>query len=673
MRVYIKDERLRMIESHEQNAATPEGICLKGLSYIERVYSPDRLLYPLSRKKDATEFERISWDAAYNILTGQLARIKNQFGAQSILYYSGSGTKGLLNAVGIEFWKLFGGCTTTYGDLCWPAGLEPTRLMLGDNKHNVPWDIANAKLIIMWGKNPAETNIHQMVFIDKALEAGAKLIVIDPRRTQSAERAHLLLQPRPGTDGALALALAHILIKNELIDTHFIKKNVYGFPEFQKHVSRFTPEKASKLTDIPLKYIYDLASDIGNIKPVTINAGFGMQRYSNSGQTIRAIISLLALTGNIGHSGAGWIYANLQSHIFDSVKDPLASYPPRKKDGIMRVSVSTSLLGEHILSTKDPPIKMIWVERGNPVTQNPDTNTVLKAFRSVDFRVVIDQFLTDTAREADLILPAKTFFEQSDVIGAYWHPYIQLKQKMIEPPGEVKPESEIYHHLATHFGYSSAKMAGRIPGPSDQEINSYLTQRLKSFPQITLDRLKMGPVIAPQNQEIAFSDLKFQTPSNKIELQSEEATKRWNVNSLPDYIEPVESIFNSKANQNKYPLYFMTPNTKNRIHSQFNNLKYIRQFSAKPQLTMHPQDAHNRDISSGDLVEIYNDRGYVHVEVNIDFGIKPGCVSMTNGWWISDGSAVNFLSRGRETDMGYGAAFHENLVEVKRIKNAPRI
>ena len=189
-----------------------------------------------------------------------------------------------------------------------------------------------------------------------------------------------------------------------------------------------TPERAMQITDVPVASIERLAEYIGEIKPLSINAGYGMQRYTNSGQTIRAIIALLAITGNIGKPGAGWIYANLQSHIFDSVKDPIAFYPPENADDIIRISISTALLGQHIIEANDPPIKMIWVERGNPVTQNPDTNIVQKAFRAVDFRIVIDQFMTDTAREADLILPAKTMFEQSDVIGAYWHPYIQLKQ-----------------------------------------------------------------------------------------------------------------------------------------------------------------------------------------------------------------------------------------------------
>jgi len=667
MRVLVEDGKIKAIESHPDNKATPEGVCLKVLSYIERVYSPDRILEPLKKNHTTNNFEPITWNEALDIIVDNLNRLKKNYGTQGILFYKGSGTKGLLNEVSMNFWKLFGGCTTTYGDLCWPAGLEATRLTLGENKHNAPWDIVNSKLIILWGKNSAETNIHQSPFILQALENGGKLIVIDPRRTQSAERAELLIQPRPGTDGALALGIAHLLIKNDLIDNHFITKHLLGYEKFKELALDYDPGKVSEITDIPVEYIHRISKYIGTIKPVTINAGFGLQRYTNGGQTMRAIISLLALTGNISKPGAGWIYANLQSHIFDKVKDPIASYPPDKSDENIRISVSTIRLGQDMLRANYPLIKMAWIERGNPITQNPETHTILKAFRALDFRVVVEQFLTDTAREADIILPAKTMFEQSDVIGAYWHPYIQLKQKMIEPPGKVKPETEIYYLLAQRLGFSEEDLVNKIPEPNDDAIEYFLNKKLELFPELTLTRLKDGPVIAPGTQEIAFSDFVFSTPSGKIELSSEEAKERWGLNSLPDYKEPDESIKNNSVDGRKYPLYLMTPNTKNRIHSQFNNLKLINQFSEKPIAIINPEDALIRGIQNNDVIKVFNDRGKIELKAQIDLGIKKGCISVSNGWWITEGGTVNYLSSGRETDMGYGAAFHENLVEIEKI------
>ncbi|MFC1725668.1 molybdopterin-dependent oxidoreductase [candidate division KSB1 bacterium] len=665
IKVSIEDGKIRKIEPHLLNKATAEGPCLKGLSYIERVYSPKRILYPLKRVAGTDEFERISWDTALKIITGKLKYFKKEFGPQSILFYTGSGTKGLLNGVSHNFWRMFGGYTTTYGDLCWPAGLEATRLTLGDNRNSAPWDIENSKLIIMWGKNTAETNIHQMVFIEKAIEKGAKLIVIDPRRTQTSERADLLIQPRPGTDGALALAVANLLIKNGKTDDAFIKQNVLGFSEFKEMVSEYTPEKASEITDVPVEYIKKLAEYIGTIKPVTICAGFGMQRYTNSGQTMRALISLLAVTGNFGKPGAGWLFANLNSQIFDEVKDPIAFFPPEIPDGVVRISVSTAKLGMDMLAQENPPLKMIWVERGNPVSQNPGTGSVLEAFRKLDFRVVVEQFLTDTAREADIILPAKTMFEQTDVINAYWHDYIQIKQKVIEPPGEVKPETLIYFLLAERLGFPEEDIKKHIPG-DDKAVESYLSEKLKPFPEITLEKLKEAPVLSPLHEEVAWSNFRFPTPSGKIELFSEEAADRWGVDPLPKFTEPAESVRKGDKVK-KYPFYMMTPNTKNSIHSQFHNLEMIREVMPSPYITVNPADAKGKGISDGEKVRIFNAKGELKLKVKYDFCIKRGCIVVYNGWWLKDKGAVNFLSLERETDMAYGAAFHENLVDIEKL------
>ncbi len=664
MTVEVEEGRLRRVLPNAGNLATAEGPCLKGLGYVERVASPDRILHPLRRSGDGS-FHPVSWSEAFDEIAHHLLRIREEYGPQSVLYFSGSGTKGLLNGVGTAFWRLFGGYTGTYGDLCWPAGLESTRLTLGDNKHSAPWDLANARLILLWGKNPAETNIHQMPFIETAVEAGARLVVVDPRRTETAERAELLVQPRPGSDLALALALAHILFREALVDEAFLDTHVVGHEGYREAVEACTPEWAEEITGVPARFIERLGVAVGTVKPLTICAGFGMQRYTNSGQTLRAIIALLALTGNIGRPGAGWQFANLQSAIFDEVKDPIAFYPPEKPDGIARISISTARLGPDMLATTDPPLKMAWVERGNPVIQNPDTSAVLEAFRRLDFRVVVEQFLRDTAREADIVLPAKTLFEQSDVIGAYWHPYIQLKQKVLDPPGQVKPESEIYRLLAERLGLPGD--AAAIPGPGDADIDAWLAARLAPFAGLSMELLRQGPVLAPGHEEVAFADLVFPTPSGRIELYSEEARRRWHVDELPLWVAPSEAVPAKAGDGEQHPLYFMTPTTKNRSHSQFGNLQMIRVHDPVPQLDISPADALTRGIHGGERVRVFNDRGSLEVRSRLDFGLRAGCVSLTNGWWLTDGAAVNILSAARETDMGHGAAFHENRVEVEKV------
>jgi len=666
-KVHVEDGKIKLIEPHPENRATPEGPCLKGLSYVERVHSPDRLLYPLRKKPGTETFHRISWEETFSLLSEKLAFFKERYGPQSILFYKASGMAGLLNAVPYEFWEMFGGCTITYGDLCWPAGLEATRLTLGENKHNVPWDLENAKLIIMWGKNAVESNVQEMIPVENAIEKGAKLVVIDPRRTPTADKADLLMQPKPGTDAALALGLARLLINENRIDHAFIQKQVLGFSRFKASVNEYTPELVQEITGIPVELIHKLAGYVGTLKPMTIIPGYGYQRYTNGGQTTRCMLALQVITGNIGKPGACWHYANLQSYVFDKILEPLSLYPDKNQDGVFRRTISIAKLGVDMLNAKDPALKMIWVERGNPVTQNPDTNSVLRAFRKLDFRVVIDQFLTDTAREADLILPAKSMFEQSDLVGSYWNPYVQLKQKVIDPPGEIKPESEIYYLLAKKMGWKNEEVMQRIPAPGDDAIEKWLQQKLEQFPELTLDKLKEGPLPAPNLQTIAFSDLLFRTPSGKIELFSGQARDMWNVEPLPTYSEPIEAGPSGKEKQ-QYPFNLLTPTTKNRIHSQFGNLNLIRQFDPHPTVEIASSDAQIKKIKNGDLVRVFNQRGEVILTAKINYSLLEGCLVIYNGLWISEGVGVNFLSAPRETDMGYGAAFHDNRVDIELVK-----
>ena len=659
-KVWIDQGKVVKIDPQALNKATPEGICLKGLSYVERVNSPKRILHPL--KKVNGKFIQISWEEAINEITEKLIYYKKEFSPQSILFYYASGMSGLLNGVSSNFWKMLGGATTVYGNLCWPAGLEATRLTFGENKHNAPWDLENARLIVVWGKNPAESNIQQMIPIEKAQQKGAKLMVIDPRRTASSERADLLAQPIPGTDGILALAIAKIIIENNWIDQEFIEKYVLGFNEFKESVLKINIEEASNESGVKVEFIEKLAKSIGTIRPMTLIPGYGMQRYSNGGQTTRCLMALSIITGNIGKPGACWHYADLQGDIFSEVKEPENYYPPEKPDGIFRKTIATARLGEDMLRLSNPELKMAWVERGNPVSQNPDSNKVKEAFRKLEFRVVVEQFMTDTAREADIVLPAKTMFEQSDIISSYWNPYVQLRQKVIEPLGEVKPETEIYYLLAKKLGFSDTEISKNIPYPSDESIEEWLTKQLEPFPEISLEKLKQGPVLSPVAQEVAFSDYIFNTPSGKIELYSETAKQKWSVNPLPSY----EATIEGKHQNSKYTFNLMSPNTKNRIHSQFGNLESIKAIDPEPLATISLSDAQKKGIQENDFIRVFNDRGELKIKVKIDASLRPGNIVIVNGYWHEEGACPNMLSKGRETDMGHGTAFHDNMVDFEK-------
>ncbi len=663
-KVWTDDGKVVKIDPEPLNKATSEGICLKGLSYIERVNSSKRILHPLKKVKD--KFIQISWEDALNEISEKLIFYKENYNPQSVLFYYASGMSGLLNSVSTNFWRMYGGATTVYGNLCWPAGLEATRLTLGENKHNVPWDLENTKLIVVWGKNPAESNIQQMIPIEKAQEKGAKLVFVDPRRTASSERADLLIQPIPGTDGILALTVAKILIENNQVDQKFIDKYVKGYEAFKESVLKINIKDASEECGVSEKFIYKLANYIGTVKPMTLIPGYGMQRYSNGGQTTRCLLALSVITGNIGNPGACWHYADLQGDIFSEIKEPLSYFPPENPDGIFRREIATAKLGEDMLKLSNPELKMAWIERGNPITQNPDSNKVKEAFRKLDYVVVVEQFMTDTAREANIVLPAKSMFEQSDIISSYWNPYVQLRRKVIEPISEVKPETEIYYHLAKKMGFDDLEIERNIPFPSDEAIEQWLSNLLRPFPSITLEKLKKGPVLTPVLQEIAFSDFKFKTPSSKIELLSDTAKQKWDVNSLPAYVKTKEGKRNKG---NKHPFNLMSPNTKNRIHSQFGNLESIKAIDPEPIATINSGDAINKAISENDFIRVFNDRGELKIKAKIDSSLRPGNIVIVNGYWHEEGSCPNVLSKGRETDMGHGTAFHDNMVDYEKLNN----
>lgn len=654
--VEVENNRIVGFRPQTLNKSTPEGPCLKGLSYAERNISKDRLLYPMKRTGDS--FQRISWDEAYNTISSKLLDLKEFYGPHAILYYAASGMSGLVNEISSNFWRLFGGATTVYGNLCWPAGLEATRLTLGANKHNVPEDLENARLIVLWGKNPAETNIHQMLFIHRALEKGAKLLVIDPRITPSADRADLVLRVKPGTDGLLALAMAKIIIDEGLHDQAFIYKNVLGFDAFRYHLASIDPASTAEECGVSLEAMQTAARWIAMEGPMTLVPGYGMQRFSNGGQTIRCLLALSVITGNIGKPGACWHYANLQSYIFDAIKEPESYYPDPEKDKPFRRIIPTAKLGESLLRTDDPPVKMAWVERGNPLSQNPDSNQVRQAFENMDFIVVVEQFMTDTAQMADIVLPAKSMFEQSDIIGSYWNPYVQLKQKVLDPPGEVKPESTLYFELAKNLGYPEEEILKWIPEPAEDVVD-WLKEKLSAFPEITWEQLQQGPVLPPELKKIPFDEGKFETLSGKIELYSEEAVNRWQVPPLPTH-EPI-----SRGEQ-AFPFQLLSPNTKNRIHSQFGNLQWIRQIDPSPLIHLHPADAREFAIVDGDTIRMFNARGEVRLPVKLDAQMKQGTILLYNGYWHQEGGSPNTLSTGLETDMGHGTAFHDTRVAIEK-------
>jgi len=654
--------RITRIDGDPENAATRGHVCLKGISYARRVTTEARLLHPMKRQPDGS-FAQVSWDEALGDIASRLERLRRDRGPESVLYYEASGSHGALGRLAMAFWHQFGGCTLTYGDLCWPAGLEATRLTYGANLHNHPRHTAASRFVLLWGHNPAETNVHQMRWVHDAQERGAIVALIDPRSTDTADAADVHLQPRPGTDAALALGIARVIVDSGLHDAAFLERHAVGVDRYLDRLREYPLERVASITGVRALEIGRLALDYARLKPALLVAGFGLQRHHHAGQTMRAVSLLAALTGNIGVAGGGWQYANLNSHC---LQDP--PLPPEPTS--VRRAIPVSRLGPALGELDAPRVAAAWVEKGNPASQNPRSLLVREAFERLDLLVVVDQFMTDTARLAHYVLPAKTMFEEEDLVTAYWHPYLQLRAKLWDPPGEVKTETEIWRLLSERFGFDT-----RYFPSGDEETRQLLLKMLPARPQqseavaqdsqsVLFDLLSRQPVDPTGDGDIAFADLRFPTPSGKIEFASEEAARLWGVDAVPEYVPLDEGHESSLAS--RYPLQLLSCKTRDRIHSQFGNLDWVQEIERPHRLDMHPVDAAARGLSEGDEAIVWNDRGRIALAVRLDEGLRPGVVHVLEGRCHNGDPDINQLTDAGVTDINHGATFYECLVEVAR-------
>jgi anaerobic selenocysteine-containing dehydrogenase/Fe-S-cluster-containing dehydrogenase component len=649
MLVTVENGRITRIEGDPLNPATGGRVCVKGLSYARRVVSPDRLLHPL-RRTAAGQFEPVSWNAALDDIAERLDRIRRAQGPEAVLYYEASGSHGALGRLAMAFWHQFGGCTLTYGDLCWPAGLEATRLTYGANLHNHPRLTADSRFILVWGHNPAETNVHQWRLVLDAQQRGARLAVVDPRSTDTTDAADVHLQPRPGTDAALALGLARAIVDEGLEDRAFLAAHAAGADSYLARLRDYPLDRVASITGVPEEDIRDLAREYARTRPALLIAGFGLQRNHHAGQTMRAVALLPALTGNVGVAGGGWQYANLASHVLGDV--PLPPEPAAVRRGL-----PVSRLGPGLAELAEPAVAAAWVEKGNPASQNPRSPLVRDAFSRLDLLVVVDQRLTDTARLAHYVLPAKSLFEEEDVCTAYWHPYVQRRAKVLEPPGEVKTETEIWRRLSSHLGFDTSWF------PADEHAARTMLEGMLPT-GLTLEGLACRPGLAAGVKDVAFEDRVFPTPSGRVEFVSAEAERLWGIDPVPDYVPLAEG--HESPRTSRFPLQLLSCKTRDRIHSQFGHVDWVRQVERPHLLDIHPADAAARGLAEGDVAAVFNDRGRVELGVRLDAGLRPGVVHILEGRCHEGDPDVNALTDAGVTDVNHGGTFYECLVEVER-------
>jgi anaerobic selenocysteine-containing dehydrogenase len=663
MLVYVKDEKVIKIEGDPDHPITRGHLCLKGYANVQKINSPDRVKYPLMRvdARGKGSFKRISWDEAFDYIINKLNYTKQKYGAESLAEYTYSGNREhMAKAVSKRFLNLYG-ATQTVGSFCVLSGFSGSYHTLGFQHTMSPeiWS-EHAELIMLVGRNPSATNPHLYPFLYKAMDRGAKLIVVDPYVTAVASKADLHLRPRPGTDGAMALGMIHHIIENDLHDMEFIAKYTHGFEELEKLAQEWTLEKTAEVTGIPSDQIR-MAAEMYATHESHLECGYGQQRYSNGHQTQRALACLAAVCGHIGKKSANYNFMDAMG--FPALSGFVACSKVSSPEGASlkptrMINIASFPIALH--KAENPPIKAVISWRGGLISQQPYVDYTIEALKNLDLFVVIEQFMTDDTDWADIVLPACHFLEQYGFHPSYWHHYNQIVVPVCQPYYEAVPDIEIWSELARRMGfekYFSRKTTGL------DWIRTLIEYECDVDAMVSPN----GPALLPEQwcPTVPYHDYEFTTPTGKIELYSvgmEERGKQvpGDFEPVPHFIEPDESPISTPQLAEKYPLTIISQHPAFRTHSQFYNLPWIKEIEGPAKVFINKNDAISRGIKDGDLVTIFNDRGELdHIQAKISNRVQPGVVELSSGMWVKLGWSVNKL-----TPLSYGGprAFFDGIM-----------
>ena len=645
------------VQGNPEHAPTDGVLCAKVSRYPERTYHPERLLHPLRRvgPKGSGRFEQVSWDEALGDIARRLSDIAAR-DPQAILPYSYCGTMGLVQGEGMAarfFHRL--GASLLDRTICASAGAAGLVYTLGGKVGMKVEFFTESRLILIWGSNVITSSVHFWRLAQEAKRRGAKLVCIDPRRTETAEKCHEHLQILPGTDAALALALMHELVVNDWLDHDYIERHTLGWDALRERAMRWSPERAAAVCGIPAQQIRDLARDYGTTKPAAIRLNYGMQRVRGGGNAARAIACLPALTGAWRHRAGGLLLSSSGWSTADRAAlqrpDLLAGRAPRV--------INMSTIGDDLLrpasATFGPRVEAVVVYNSNPVAVAPESARVVQAFGREDlFTVVLEQFQTDTADYADYILPATTQLEHWDLHTAYGHTDVMLNRPAIAPLGEARPNTQVFRELARRMGFDE---------PCFEDGDEAMC-RQGCGDRIDFDELLDKGFTALPVPDAPFAEGRFPTVSGRCEFFSA-ALARQGLDGLPDHLPNYEPAGASQ----RHPLAMISPPARNFLNSTFVNLKSLRDIEREPLLEIHPADAQPRGIESGAVVRVFNERGEYHCKAQVSERARPGVVNGLGIWWRKFGLAgtnVNQLTSQRLTDMGGGPVFYDCLVDVQR-------
>ena len=654
MRVTVENGRAIRVQGDPDHPTTHGALCTKVSRYPERTYHPDRVLAPLKRvgPKGAGEFVPVGWDEALADIAARLGEIATR-NPEAILPYSYAGTMGLLQGESMDrrfFHRL--GASLLDRTICASAGGEALAATYGAKVGMHVANFAESRLILIWGSNSIASNLHFWTFAQAAKRQGAKLICIDPRRTETADKCHQHVALRPGTDGALALGIIHELVAHGWLDHDYIERHTEGWPALRERALAWTPDCTASVCGLTADEVRGLARDYGTTSPAAIRLNYGMQRVRGGGNAVRLVAILPCLTGAWRHRAGGLLLSSSGWFPIDVAAlqrpDLLAGRRPR--------TINMSTVGNDLLREASPEfgpkIEAVVVYNSNPVAVAPESPKVVAGFRREDlFTVVLEHFLTDTADHADYVLPATTQLEHLDVHRSYGHTYALINEPAVAPLGEARSNTQIFRDLAARMGFEE---------PCFSETDEAMA-RIAFSRDVDFDRLRAQGWLPLPVPEAPFADGGFPTPSGRCLIDTPGL-------GVPDHLFNHESPEHSPALAERYPLAMISPPARHFLNSTFVNVKSLRDIESEPLLEIHPADAGPRAIVDGALVRVFNDRGAYHCAARVSTRARPGVVHGLGIWWRklgTHGTNVNELTHQQLTDIGRAPSFYDCLVEVR--------
>ncbi len=665
MTVKVRDGRALEIGGDPEHPFTQGFLCAKVNQYLDRVYSPERLLHPLKRvgRKGEGRFERVSWDEALDLVAAGLRRAIDEAGPQSVLPYSYAGNMGLLSYGSLDrrFFHLLG-ASKLERTICASAGAAGYKATLGKSLGFDPEAVVHARYIVAWGANVVSSNVHLWPFIEEARRRGAKLVTVDPYRSKTAEKSDWHLALLPGSDAALALGLMHVIFRDGLEDRDYLERYTQGADELRTRAAEWPLERAAAVTGLAPEEIEVFAREYACTPPAAIRINYGLNRHAGGGMAVRTLACLPAVVGAWRHAGGGALLST--SGTFPVDEDALQR-PDLSPAGTR--SLNMSQLGRVLTdATLAPPVRALFVYNSNPAAVAPEQEAVRRGLSRDDLFVVVhDLFQTDTVDFADVFLPATTTLEHYDLHKAYGHLYLSLSRPAIAPQGEALSNTELFRRLAPRLGLmhpalqeSDEALARAALDWNHPHLRGVTFERLERASSL---RLSVPVPFAP------FAQGGFPTPSGKCELVAP-ALRDLGLDPVAGYVPPRESVASAPELARRFPLAFISPPAHHFLNSTFSAQPVFVRREGEPRLVIHPQDAAARGIRDGEFVRTFNDRGAFHARARVSTDARPGVVVGLSIWWAKmapGGRNANAVTGQELTDMGAGATFYDVLVDVE--------